>query len=261
MGLERPAARLPAEVRPAAHPQTEVQTRKQALPRQPAHPEHRPAYHKHLPAYLDRPAAYPDLPAAYLDHRAAHPHHRREYQAHRQVYQARRRVYQAYRLEYQVYRVAERAEGQPITRLDEEVTLAKPHENSTAWSCNKRIYKMKITKFLKSRICLMVIALALAQLSGYGQVVAPNSPAAGGSGAPSTPPSGNYPGTGSSPQPGVVPPALAPSGPTPGSGMGGVTNTPPSGVTPGSGASPTSPPAAGGPAAGPANAPPYSGGR
>jgi hypothetical protein len=75
-------------------------------------------------------------------------------------------------------------------------------------------------------------------LAANPAVVGQQSPSAGNSGAPSTPPSGNYPGSGSSPQPGVVPPPIAPSGPTPGAGNGGVTNTPPSGVTPGSGASP-----------------------
>ena len=70
--------------------------------------------------------------------------------------------------------------------------------------------------------------------------VAPSgpTPGSGNSGTPSTPPSGNYPGSGSSPQPGVPPPPLAPSGPTPGSGQSGTTNTPPSGVTPGTGTSP-----------------------
>jgi len=52
------------------------------------------------------------------------------------------------------------------------------------------------------------------------------------------PASGNYPGTGSSPQPGVPPPALAPSGPSPGSGNNGARHTPISGNYPGSGSSP-----------------------
>ncbi len=93
---------------------------------------------------------------------------------------------------------------------------------------------MKISKYLKTTTCLIILAWCTISASSYGQT----SPAAGSAGAPSTPPSGNYPGTGSSPQPGVVPPPLAPSGPTPGSGMSGTTNTPPSGVTPGTGTSP-----------------------
>ena len=48
------------------------------------------------------------------------------------------------------------------------------------------------------------------------------------SGATNSPPSGNYPGTGSSIT-NVVPPNAPP---TPGSGNGGPTNTPPSGVVP-----------------------------
>ncbi len=93
---------------------------------------------------------------------------------------------------------------------------------------------MKPISTTKAAIFVLLLALATCPLTLRAQV----SPGAGNNGAPSTPPSGNYPGTGSSPQPGVPPPPLAPSGPTPGSGNGGATNTPPSGVTPGSGTSP-----------------------
>jgi len=65
----------------------------------------------------------------------------------------------------------------------------------------------------------------------------PNSPSAENSGAVATPPSGNYPGTGSGIQTGVIPAPFAPSGPTPGSGNTGVGRTPPSGITRGTGAS------------------------
>ncbi len=54
-------------------------------------------------------------------------------------------------------------------------------------------------------------------------------------GATNSPPSGNYPGTGSSIT-NVAPPT--PQGTSPGAGNSGTPATPPSGVTPGSGTSP-----------------------
>jgi len=70
--------------------------------------------------------------------------------------------------------------------------------------------------------CLCSRSHGMIYLPLQGQV----TPGSGNGGATNTPPSGNYPGSGSSPQPGVPPPSLAPSGPTPGSGNNGARHTP-----------------------------------
>ena len=124
-----------------------------------------------------------------------------------------------------------RAQTPAVTRLQAEQTHPPQLPNQ------QNMREGEPMKTLKLTACAFSLALILSAGISFGQ----QSPSAGNAGTPYSPPSGNYPGSGSSPQPGVPPAAFAPSGPTPGSGNGGVTNTPPSGVTPGSGASPNPP--------------------
>jgi hypothetical protein len=77
------------------------------------------------------------------------------------------------------------------------------------------------------RLILHAVACGLCALPLCAQVTLdPNS------GATNTPPSGNYPGSGSSPQAGKPAPSQAP----PAANAGGVKSTPHNGITPGSGA-------------------------
>ena len=92
------------------------------------------------------------------------------------------------------------------------------------------------TFFLSLLGCFVLAVISTLSLPLSGQTGP--QPSADNTGATNSPPSGNYPGTGSSIT-NVAPPAA--QGQSPAAGSAGAPSTPPSGVTPGTGTSPNPP--------------------